>query len=59
MTETPIYDTVKPLFDEVRQLAHQRGRLEAQLEILNIIRQIKRPTSQIKDLIEMLSNADK
>lgn len=58
MTETPIYDTIKPHFDEMQRLAHQRGRLEAQIEILNIIRQIKRPTSQIKDLIELLSNAN-
>jgi hypothetical protein len=55
---TPIHDTVKTMFDDVSKLAYQRGYLAAQIEILKMIQSIKRPSSQIKELMDRIANAD-
>jgi hypothetical protein len=52
MTETPLHDTIKAQFDDVQRLAHRRGYLEAEIEFIKLLQSIKRPTSQVKDLIE-------
>ena len=58
MTETPLHDQIKAQFDDVATLAHRRGYLEAQIEILKYLRSIKRPSVQIKQVMEMIQSAD-
>jgi type IV secretory pathway protease TraF len=55
---TPLHDLIKAQFDDVAELAHRRGYLEAQLEILKMIRSIKKPTSQIKELMKRIENGN-
>lgn len=54
MNETPLHDTIKAQFDDVAQLAHTRGYLQAQIDILKMIRTIKRPSAQIKELMSKI-----
>ena len=57
MNETPLHDQLKATFDDVAELARQRGYLQAQIEILKMIRSIKRPSVQIKELMQRIEDA--
>lgn len=52
-SDTPIYDQITQVFNDVRKSAEYRATLSTLLEVLTDLRSIKRPNSEIRKLMEL------
>lgn len=60
MTQTPIHEQLNTLFEDVRKSAYTRGRLEAQIEILDLIRTLTpKKLTWIKAAEELIKKIEK
>lgn len=55
---TPIYDLLKSDWSKTVESAEWRGRAELRAEVIEIVRKMKRPTVELKGLLERLERED-